>query len=94
MTNRPKFNPNPPPALRKPGLPKRTLFLSVFLFAVGVVFLLIGFSVFWNATLYESLPFSILGWLCFIPGAYHLFLFFKVWRGAEGYSYEILENYQ
>ena len=90
----PKFNPNPPAPLRKPGLPKRSLFLSIFLFITGIVFLLIGFSVFWNTSLYESIPFSVLGWLCFIPGAYHVFLFVKIAQGADGYTYELLEHYQ
>ena len=93
MSRIPSFDPNPPPPLRKPALPVRSLLLSIVLFIIGVVFLLIGLSVFWKATLAESLPFTILGSICFIPGAYHVFVFFKVWMGHDGYSYEMLENY-
>ena len=102
----PKFDPNAPPPLRRPALPKRTLVLvclslfsitfsqSIVLFTIGVIFLLIGLSVFWNTSLAESIPFTVLGSICFIPGAYHVFLFFKVWRGRDAsYKYEMFENY-
>ena len=90
----PRFDPNPPAPLQKPSLPLKSLLLSIFLFTVGVVFLLIGLSVFWNTSLAESIPFTVLGSLCFIPGAYHVYVFWKVWRGDRGYSYEMLENYE
>jgi hypothetical protein len=89
-----RFDPTPPEPLQKPSLPMRSLFLSIFLFLNGTVFLLIGLSVFWKASLGESLPFTILGSICFIPGAYHVFVFLKVWLGRDnGYNYDMLENY-
>ena len=91
----PRFNPDPPPPLTAPSLPLRSLVLSIFLFAFGTIFILIGLSVFWNTSLYESLPFTILGSICFIPGAYHVYVFLKVWSGRDSkYQYEILESYQ
>ena len=92
--NNPRFDPNPPPRLQAPSLPFKSLLLSIFLFIFGTVFLLIGFSVFWNASMYASLPFSILGGICFIPGAYHVYVFLKVWSGTDqNYKYEMLESY-
>ena len=91
----PKFDPTAPEPLQRPSLPLRSLFLSIFLFINGTVFLLIGLSVFWNASLGESLPFTILGSICFIPGAYHVFVFLKVWLGRDSaYTYDMLENYE
>ena len=94
-TRLPNFDPNPPAPLCKPSLPMKSLVLSVFLFVVGVMFLLIGLSVFWNTSLYESIPFTVLGSICFIPGVYHVFIFFKIWKGNdESYTAEMLANYQ
>ena len=96
MTARvPKFDPNPPPRLCAPRLPIKSLILSILLFINGTVFLLIGLSVFWNATLMESLPFTILGSICFVPGAYHVYVFFRVWLNNDpNYKYNILEGYE
>jgi len=93
MARTPRFDPNPPPPLCKPHLPIRSLVLSIFLFTVGVIFLLIGLSVFWNTSLAESIPFTALGSVCFVPGVYHVYVFFKVWRGDSGHTYDMLENY-
>jgi hypothetical protein len=58
------------------------------------MFLLIGLSVFWNTSLAESIPFTVLGSICFVPGIYHVFLLVKVWSGKdELYKYEMFENY-
>ena len=94
MSRTPRFDPNPPPPLQSPSLPKRTIVLSAFLSIVGVMFLLIGLSVFWNTSLAESIPFTVLGSICFVPGIYHVFLLVKVWSGKdERYKYEMFENY-
>jgi len=95
MSRVPRFDPNPPEPLQKPSLPMKSLLLSIFLFINGTVFLLIGLSVFWQTSLGESLPFTILGSLCFIPGAYHVYVFVKVWLGRDNaYTYDMLENYE
>mmetsp|Transcript_37035 Transcript_37035/g.104490 ORF Transcript_37035/g.104490 Transcript_37035/m.104490 type:complete len:98 (-) Transcript_37035:123-416(-) len=95
MTSRAKYphlNEHPPP-LRGPQVPWREFVLSVSLFAIGITFLLCGANVFWRTSLSESLPFSVLGALCFIPGAYHTFIFYAVFMKIPGYSYDMITHY-
>lgn len=66
--------------------PWRTLLLALVLFAIGSIFICISCSVFWNTSLYESIPFGIVGGICFIPGSYYTFMFFQIWRQKEGWS--------
>eukprot|EP00435_Cladocopium_sp_Y103_P066938 s728_g29.t1 len=83
-----------PPALRPPKVPMKDLMLALVLFVVGTVCLLCGANVFFKTSLWESLPFNILGGLCFIPGAYHSFIFLMVLKKVPGYSYDMIITYQ
>eukprot|EP00913_Durusdinium_trenchii_P024676 g23163.t1 len=72
---------NEPPALRPPKVPLKELILALVLFVVGTICLL-------------SMPFNVLGGLCFIPGAYHSFIFLMVFKKVPGYSYDMIITYQ
>mmetsp|Transcript_95277 Transcript_95277/g.179148 ORF Transcript_95277/g.179148 Transcript_95277/m.179148 type:complete len:101 (+) Transcript_95277:85-387(+) len=87
----PHLNNHPPP-LRGPKIPWKELVLSVVLFVIGIVFLLCGANVFFKTSLSESMPFTILGALCFIPGSYHTFIFFQIFRKVPGYSFSMIST--
>mmetsp|Transcript_84687 Transcript_84687/g.218292 ORF Transcript_84687/g.218292 Transcript_84687/m.218292 type:complete len:122 (+) Transcript_84687:36-401(+) len=82
-----------PPPLRGPPVPWKEVALSLTLFTVGLVFMLIGAWVFWTDSLSESLPFTLLGVLCYIPGVYHTFIFYMIWCKVPGYSYDMITTY-
>mmetsp|Transcript_128309 Transcript_128309/g.304631 ORF Transcript_128309/g.304631 Transcript_128309/m.304631 type:complete len:98 (-) Transcript_128309:28-321(-) len=82
-----------PPALRPPKVPIKELLLAVVLFIVGTVCLLCGANVFFKTSLQESMPFNLLGGLCFIPGAYHTFIFIMIFKKVPGYSYDMIATY-
>ena len=77
-----------PGPLRERKAPLYEVCLAFFLFTAGVLLLLLGQSVFWTVSLYESLPYTVLGSVCFIPGSYHAFIFMQIWRGEKGWSYD------
>ncbi|CAE8593034.1 unnamed protein product, partial [Polarella glacialis] len=79
-----------PPPLRAPKLPVKELLLSLMLFFVGLFFLLAGANVFFKTNLSEATPYNVLGSLCFIPGAYHTFIFVMVWNKARPRPKEIV----
>ena len=81
-----------PEPLRGPKAPLYEIGLSLFLFVAGVFFLLMGASTFWKASLSESLPLTMLGLICFLPGAYHAFIIFNVWIGTPGFSYDMIPS--
>mmetsp|Transcript_107106 Transcript_107106/g.302883 ORF Transcript_107106/g.302883 Transcript_107106/m.302883 type:complete len:101 (-) Transcript_107106:111-413(-) len=87
------LNDHPPP-LRGPKLPVKELILSLVLFAAGTTFLLCGANVFFRTSLSESIPFTLLGALCFIPGSYHSFIFLMVFRKVPGYSYDMITTFE
>eukprot|EP00440_Ansanella_granifera_P036425 gb/GFBE01039524.1/.p1 GENE.gb/GFBE01039524.1/~~gb/GFBE01039524.1/.p1 ORF type:complete len:107 (+),score=20.99 gb/GFBE01039524.1/:1-321(+) len=82
-----------PPALRPPKVPVKELLLALVLFVVGVVCLLCGANVFFRTSLYEAMPLNLIGGLCFIPGAYHSFIFLMVFKKVPGYSYDMIATY-
>merc|ERR1711879_426634 len=81
-----------PPPLRGPKVPLKELSLAIFLFVIGVSFMLIGANTFFRTTLSESVPLIALGLLCFIPGAYHSFIFLMIFRKVPGYSYDLIST--
>eukprot|EP00397_Hematodinium_sp_SG-2012_P044594 GEMP01049847.1.p2 GENE.GEMP01049847.1~~GEMP01049847.1.p2 ORF type:complete len:100 (+),score=20.80 GEMP01049847.1:204-503(+) len=81
----PGMNMTPLP-LRAPRPKLYELGLTIFLFTLGTVLLLAGFNVFWTSSATESLPFTVLGALCFIPGSYHAFILLSIWLERPGYS--------
>eukprot|EP00439_Symbiodinium_sp_Y106_P028399 s763_g3.t1 len=83
-----------PPALRPPKVPMKELGLAVLLFIVGTVCLLCGANVFFRVSLWESLPFNVLGGLCFIPGAYHTFIFVMIFKKVPGYSFDMIATFE
>ncbi|KAF4752411.1 Mitogen-activated protein kinase kinase kinase 7, partial [Perkinsus olseni] len=82
-TRKPRFSPAEPPPLRRPALPRKGVALAFFLFIVGVVFLLTGLKVFWQISTLEAIPFTTLGAICFIPGAYHVYLIYHAVHRAS-----------
>ncbi|KAF4708304.1 hypothetical protein FOZ63_005676, partial [Perkinsus olseni] len=80
---KPRFSPAEPPLLRRPALPRKGVALAFFLFIVGVVFLLTGLKVFWQISTLEAIPFTTLGAICFIPGAYHVYLIYHAVHRAS-----------
>mmetsp|Transcript_819 Transcript_819/g.1744 ORF Transcript_819/g.1744 Transcript_819/m.1744 type:complete len:97 (-) Transcript_819:87-377(-) len=83
-----------PPPLRGPKVPWKDLALSVFLLVVGIVFIGASVVTFWVDSLYEAMPFFLLGALCLIPGAYHSFIFLMVFRKVPGWSFDMISTYQ
>jgi len=81
------------PPLRPPHFPWRTLLAAITLFSVGTVFLLMGLGKFFSVGLEESVPFLVIGSICFIPGSYHSFIFLQIFRGIPGYSYDQIPSY-
>mmetsp|Transcript_14935 Transcript_14935/g.32811 ORF Transcript_14935/g.32811 Transcript_14935/m.32811 type:complete len:99 (+) Transcript_14935:57-353(+) len=83
-----------PPPLRGPKIPMKELLLSAFLLTVGVVFLIVGTVVFWRTSSFsESMPFTLLGAITFIPGSYHSFIFLMIFKKVPGYSYDQVITY-
>mmetsp|Transcript_77166 Transcript_77166/g.195916 ORF Transcript_77166/g.195916 Transcript_77166/m.195916 type:complete len:106 (+) Transcript_77166:176-493(+) len=82
-----------PPPLRAPKVPKKDLALSLGLFFVGIMFLLAGASTFWHVSFSEAMPFTMLGSLCFIPGAYHTWIFYMIFKKVPGYSYDMITSH-
>lgn len=79
-----------PPPLRRPRPKLYELFLTIFLFGLGTILLLCGLNVFWNTSLSESLPLTILGSLCFIPGSYHAWILLMIAFDKPGYSPDMI----
>mmetsp|Transcript_50108 Transcript_50108/g.119249 ORF Transcript_50108/g.119249 Transcript_50108/m.119249 type:complete len:97 (-) Transcript_50108:168-458(-) len=79
-----------PPPLRPPKAPKKELILSVVLFIVGFVLLIAGVRTFIKRSLYDATPLTVLGMICFIPGAYHTFIFAMIFAGVPGFSYDMI----
>ncbi len=81
-----------PPRLRPRKAPKKEVALALFLFTCGILFILTGLNVFWTENFFDSVPFTMLGCICFIPGAYHTYICYHVWRGTEGFSWTMIPN--
>mmetsp|Transcript_6717 Transcript_6717/g.16401 ORF Transcript_6717/g.16401 Transcript_6717/m.16401 type:complete len:98 (+) Transcript_6717:67-360(+) len=79
-----------PPPLRPPKAPKKELILSLGLFTIGLFLLIAGFRTFILHTLHDSTPLTVLGTICFIPGAYHTFIFAMVAADVPGFSYDMI----
>uniref|UniRef100_A0A7S1F0M8 Transmembrane protein 230 n=1 Tax=Noctiluca scintillans TaxID=2966 RepID=A0A7S1F0M8_NOCSC len=79
-----------PKPLRPPKVPLKELFLSFGLFIIGITFLVLGATSFWSVSFQESLPFTLIGAICFIPGAYHAHIFVMIFAGVPGYSYDMI----
>ena len=90
---RPRFDPNPPPALRARPMPKKAVLLAAFLFICGFGFTGTGFTMLpVRPFLSETLPFMAIGLMTLIPGGYVLFTVFQVARGAPNWSYDELRD--
>ncbi|KAF4715389.1 hypothetical protein FOZ63_004207 [Perkinsus olseni] len=104
---KPRFSPAEPPPLRRPALPRKGVALvslscslrgvwprlqAFFLFIIGVVFLLTGLRVFWQISTLEAIPFTTLGAICFIPGAYHVYLIYHAYMQTPGFDYTLLDH--
>eukprot|EP00930_Biecheleria_cincta_P080652 TRINITY_DN6902_c0_g1_i1.p1 TRINITY_DN6902_c0_g1~~TRINITY_DN6902_c0_g1_i1.p1 ORF type:complete len:108 (+),score=16.32 TRINITY_DN6902_c0_g1_i1:103-426(+) len=87
------FHKEPPP-LRPPKVPLKELFLSIGLFLAGTIMLLCGANVFFqNFSLSDAMPYNMIGGLCFIPGAYHSFIFLMIFNKVPGYSYDMISTF-
>ncbi|CUV04793.1 unnamed protein product [Cryptosporidium hominis] len=75
----------------KSGLPLKPIFLSFFLFIVGLFFFYIGMALFLSKKYSDSTPSLLLGILCIIPGSYYSFSILQILRGVSGYSFEQLD---
>eukprot|EP00916_Digyalum_oweni_P007532 GHVL01012736.1.p1 GENE.GHVL01012736.1~~GHVL01012736.1.p1 ORF type:complete len:113 (-),score=13.77 GHVL01012736.1:25-330(-) len=90
--NKQKFSNEGPGPLRKPHFPYKTLFLAIFLFTIGSIFIVIGCGKFFIISLSESIPMILLGCLTFMPGFYQIFMIVQVFRNAPGYDISMIDT--
>jgi hypothetical protein len=74
--------------------PWKAIILTIFLFLLGSILLSVGILIKLGfiAVDYEDrgIPLIILGSICFLPGFYHLIILIQIWRGKEGFTYNLL----
>ncbi|ESN98237.1 hypothetical protein HELRODRAFT_84739 [Helobdella robusta] len=78
-------------------VPYKAITLACVLFIFGFLLILIGsllLSGHINAEYSDrTWPLLILGSLMFIPGSYHVYIAYKAWKGAEGYSFDDIPEF-
>ena len=84
-----RLNETPPP-LREKTIPNRELALAILLTSMGAFLLIIGAIVFSRKSLYDSVPFTGMGLVTFVPGFYHAFIMIMIKRGEPGFTYDML----
>ena len=85
----------PPNLFYHEKVPYKTIFIAFIFLLVGTFFLWWGGSeLYHKGDIMESYEKLIIGFIMFIPGSYHSFLAFMVFRGMEGYNYENLTVFE
>lgn len=74
--------------------PWKAIILTIFLFILGSILLSVGILIKLGYIAVDygdrGIPLIILGSICFLPGAYHFVILIQIWRGKDGYSYNLL----
>lgn len=74
-----------PDGRERTSFPWRTVLVAIFLFVLGLTFLLTGLLHFWDRERGVSIAFVSIGCLAFLPGAYITFNLIQVARGVPGF---------
>mmetsp|Transcript_24572 Transcript_24572/g.27951 ORF Transcript_24572/g.27951 Transcript_24572/m.27951 type:complete len:106 (+) Transcript_24572:32-349(+) len=72
--------------------PWKTIVLAFFLFGAGILFLTLGVKAVGKSGWSDAWPFFLLGSLLFIPGGYHSYIIYKIFRGVPGWSYDMIPD--
>ena len=70
---------------------KRTVLLTLFLFIIGVTFMVLGI-VYLNSSEKSSTAFFVIAALTIIPGAYQVYYITRILKGDDGYRFSQIPN--
>ena len=74
--------------------PRKTVAMAVTLLCAGVALTLIGlFTALAGADRDRALACLILGGICLVPGAYHSYILYAIWKRKKGYNATLLREY-
>lgn len=71
--------------------PWKAILLAIFLFLVGTVLIIIGILIITRIVILDDkergIPFLVLGSICFIPGAYYVYVIIQIAKKNPEYSF-------
>ncbi|KAI3452267.1 hypothetical protein Pfo_008932 [Paulownia fortunei] len=77
-------------------IPRKSIFLAIFLLLLGCLLLLLSFFIFtghMGGELSQAYGLLGLGFLTFMPGFYETRIAYYSWRGAQGYHFTSIPDY-
>ena len=71
---------------------KKTVLLTLFLFIIGLLFLVLGF-VYYNLDRTRSTAFFVIAAITVIPGGYQTYYIYRILKGDGGYRFSAIPNH-